>query len=75
MPRLVQNPHTSLKFFSVNVKGASYDDPITFHIPDGLLKSGENILAVRGHDRGTADFLDVNVTVIQSANIYGNNGI
>lgn len=37
-------------------------DAFTFSAPDAVLKAGDNVLAVRGHDRGVADYLDVQVT-------------
>jgi hypothetical protein len=39
----------------------AYDDGV-FSVPDNLLTSGTNVLAVQGSDRGAASFLDASVT-------------
>jgi hypothetical protein len=39
-----------------------YSVAFVFAVPDNILVPGENLLAVRGHDYGVADFLDVQVT-------------
>ncbi len=46
----------------INHEGCAVRDSFNFTAPDNLLKTGENLLAVRGKDRGVGSYLDVQVT-------------
>src|SRR5262249_18405418 len=43
-------------------EGCPTFDSFNFAVPDGLLQTGTNLLAVRARDRGNAAYLDVQVT-------------
>jgi hypothetical protein len=43
-------------------EGCASRDSFTFAAPDSILHVGPNLLAVRGRDRGSATYLDVQVT-------------
>ncbi|MCP3999888.1 MAG: hypothetical protein GY727_03160, partial [Gammaproteobacteria bacterium] len=44
-------------------EGCPTRDSFVFAAPDGILIEGANLLAVRGRDRGTLSYLDVQVTI------------
>ena len=41
---------------------ADYSDPFVFSVPREVLRAGDNLLAVRGRDRGTVSFLDIQIS-------------
>jgi hypothetical protein len=44
------------------VGGSCVQNLINFTAPDSVLQTGSNIIAIRGHDEGVVNFLDVQVT-------------
>jgi hypothetical protein len=48
-------------------EGCATQDSLVVSVPDGLVQPGDNVLAVRGIDRGDISFLDLRVSAVVNA--------